>query len=332
LPKGSIVFTIDDSARRDTKKYSQIKARLAALTAEPHNEVFVYPDSSGVRLGPFRRLLRERVTAAIEFSLSTPRQRASVEHQLYDVPRGSSLARGRNVIRRPVLIAAAALATVIMALVGSSLPRRGSQSGLELPDMALIPATATIAAFEMSKYEVTFAEWDACVRSGGCDRYRPGDRGWGRGRRPVMGVSWDDAQTYVEWLSQRTGQSYRLPTEAEWMHAAFAGATTDFPWGDMAPACDQSARNGANFGACTDNRTRPAGSFQPNAFDLYDMQGNVREWVTDCAPFNCTARALRGGCWRDHSVKLKIFSSYSANPHVRDVRDNCNGFRVARTL
>jgi formylglycine-generating enzyme required for sulfatase activity len=204
----------------------------------------------------------------------------------------------------------------------AALPEDGT-----LPEMVRVPERS----FEVGRYEVTFAQWDACVAAGGCNGYRPGDEGWGRGNRPVINVSWNDAQAYVRWLSQRTGQRYRLLTLAEWEIAARAGTTTNFSWGDQDPVCDQNARNGANFRACTDDRTRPVGSFQPNAFGLYDVHGNVSEWLEDCLESGsaCSNRKVRGGSWYADPQYLRS-ASQSANDAT--IPGNNLGFRVARTL
>ena len=196
--------------------------------------------------------------------------------------------------------------------------------------------------FAVGKHEVTFAEWDACVSAGGCG-YRPGDRGWGRGTRPVINLSWDDAQSYVAWLSGETGAGYRLLSEAEWEYAARAGTTTRYWWGN------EIGRNRANCDGCgsrwDDRETAPVGSFSSNEFGLHDMHGNVWEWVEDCwhnsysgAPTDesawttggdCSRRVLRGGSWFNSPRYLR-----SAN-RLRDTtrfRRSFNGFRVARTL
>jgi hypothetical protein len=195
-----------------------------------------------------------------------------------------------------------------------------------LPDMVRIPGQN----FEAGRYEVTFAEWDACVAAGGCNGYWPNDEGWGRGRRPVINVNWNDAQAYVQWLSQRTGRQYRLLTEREWEIAARAGTSTEYSWGDDPPVCDQNARNGANFTECTDNRTRnrtrPVGSFQPNGFGLYDVHGNVWEWVQDAEG---PGRVLRGGSWGSNPSGLR--SAYRIR-FTSSSRDDSFGFRLARTL
>jgi formylglycine-generating enzyme required for sulfatase activity len=194
--------------------------------------------------------------------------------------------------------------------------------------------------FSVARFTVTFAEWDACADHGGCDPH-VGDQGWGRGRRPVINVTWDDAQRYVEWLSRLTGRSYRLLTEAEWEYAARAGTLTAYHWGD------EIGEGNANCGRCgTDwdyRQTSPVGSFKPNAFGLYDMAGNVLQWVQDCpgdyneAPTDgsawtngtCISRDLRGGSWQTDPRALRSaqrvgFSSDSRLSYV--------GFRVGRTL
>jgi formylglycine-generating enzyme required for sulfatase activity len=195
----------------------------------------------------------------------------------------------------------------------------------ECPEMVRIPGRSFMAG----KHEVTFAEWDACVAGGGCNGYRPEDRGWGRGRRPVTNVSWNDAQAYVQWLSNKTGKRYRLLTSEEWEFAARAGTTTEYSWGNEEPACNESARNGANFAACPDNRTRPVGSFPANGFGLHDVHGNVEEWVEDCDDGDCSRRVLRGGTWVSSPQSLRSAIRSRSDPSISD---NFMGFRVARTL
>ena len=147
-----------------------------------------------------------------------------------------------------------------------------------------------VAAFELGKTEVTFAQWDAYVASGYDLYYGPKqDEGWGRGNRPVIHVSWDDAQRYVTWLGRQTGQTWRLPTEAEWEYAARAGTETPFSTGRCVTTrqanyngtIDDYASCGAKTGANVD-MTQPVGSYPANPWGLYDMHGNVWEWVQDC--------------------------------------------------
>ena len=132
--------------------------------------------------------------------------------------------------------------------------------------------------FWMSETEVTFEQYDAYVAATG--KYKPADNNWGRGQRPVINVSWDDAQGYVEWLSKSNEKlSCRLPSESEWEYAARAGTQTNYFWGDAI------GTNKANCNSCggqwDDKQTAPVASFKPNSFGLYDMHGNVREWVQD---------------------------------------------------
>lgn len=129
----------------------------------------------------------------------------------------------------------------------------------------------TIAPFLMSKYEVTFAQYDAFAAA--TNRDKPHDQGWSRGNRPMINVSWDDAAAYADWLSAQTGKRYRLPTEAEWEYAARAGNRTEYCWGND---IGYSQANCDGCGSRWDNKqTAPVGSFQPNPFGLYDMHGNV---------------------------------------------------------
>ena len=200
--------------------------------------------------------------------------------------------------------------------------------------------------FAASRFAVTFDQWDGCVAGGGCDNYRPTSNTWGRGTRPVISVSWDDAQQYVDWLNRMVGtKTYRLLSEAEFEYAARAGSTTKYPWGD------DIGKNNANCDGCGsewDNRqTAPVGSFKANNFGLYDMQGNVWQWVEDCwhdnyegAPNNGTAwktacserysRVVRGGSWGDPPDVLR---SADRNRFTSSDFQLLNGgFRVGRTL
>ncbi len=190
---------------------------------------------------------------------------------------------------------------------------------------------------------VTFEEWDryaedeAWHRARHVEPYRPSDRGRGRGKRPVVYVSWEDIQGYLRWLSGRTGHRYRLLSEAEWEYACRAGTTTAYHVGPGITNYD------ANFGGKV-GKAVEVGSYAPNDWGLYDMHGNVWEWVEDCwnesyegAPADgsawtsgdCSRRVLRGGSWGDQPVDLR-----SANRDWDNIRDRKNdlGFRVARTL
>ena len=203
------------------------------------------------------------------------------------------------------------------------------------------PHRVQVPAFELGKYEVTFAEWDACVADGGCT-HRPGDEGWGRANRPVINVSWDDTQQYVAWLSRKTGQVWRLPSEAEWEYAARAGTETSYSWRD------QVGKNRANCWGCGSQwdgkQTAPVGSFAANPWGLFDMHGNVWEWVHDCYTLyeagkadaravtggKCTYRVLRGGSW--YSFLPWIARAGLRDNSTPESRNNYFGFRLARTL
>jgi formylglycine-generating enzyme required for sulfatase activity len=194
--------------------------------------------------------------------------------------------------------------------------------------------------FAIGKYEVTVGQWNACVGTGGCS-YRARKSGSDE-NMPVRDVSWVDAQEYVKWLSERTGESYRLPSEAEWEYAVRGNTSTRYWWGNR---FDEGKASCKKCGGPWDRKSPKAvGSFAPNPFGLYDMNGNVWEWVSDCwhnsyagAPRsgeswqakNCRVRVLRGGSWRNDSNYM-----YSAVrfKYDADVRYLVNGFRVVKTL
>jgi formylglycine-generating enzyme required for sulfatase activity len=207
----------------------------------------------------------------------------------------------------------------------------------------------TIAApFAVSKFEITFDEWDACIAGGGCAGYRPDDQGWGRGQLPAINISWEDAKTYVTWLSRKTGKPYRLLSEAEWEYAARAGTTTPYSYGDtLSPTQANFDGSGDGSGPSDVNRQRtmPVGSFPANAFGLHDMHGNVSEWVEDCwhddytaeAPTdgsawvdgNCNGRVVRGGSWEDSEVEHR---SAARTGGYRTDQFYTDGLRIARAL
>jgi formylglycine-generating enzyme required for sulfatase activity len=219
----------------------------------------------------------------------------------------------------------------------------------ECPEMVVLPVGYTRLAsggnvriekpFPVGKYEVTFEEYDACVRAGAC-ACCPDDRGWGRGRQPVIDVSWHDAQDYVAWLSKRTGKAYRLLSEAEWEYAAQAGTGRE---AKVTPGAGQANCDGC--GSRWDKKRQPApvGSFPANAFGLHDMLGNVFEWTADCwnasdagAPADgsaltdgdCSYRVFRGGSWIFDPEVSRLAGRLRYHTFFRGDL----GFRVARTL
>ena len=213
------------------------------------------------------------------------------------------------------------------------------------------------APFAVGVHEVTFAEWNECARVGRCGGRIPDDEGWGQGDRPVINVSWEDARGYTEWLSERTGQQYRLPSEAEWEYVARAGTQTARYWGEtperqclFANGYDATGSQehtfGWEFAPCSDGKAGTAAvkSFDPNGFGLHDMLGNVWEWTQDCwngnhsgAPLDgrareqgvCALRMLRGGSWYNDPASLRAAKRTGV---AVGYRNHNVGFRVARTI
>ncbi len=207
-------------------------------------------------------------------------------------------------------------------------------------------------AFAVAKFEVTFAQWDACVAETGCT-HKPGDEAWGRGKRPVINVSWEDARQFAAWLARKTSKPYRLLNEAEWEYAARGVTKTSEPhppFSTGATIAYKQANYDANFiygsgkMGLYRQKTMDVGSFPRNAFGLHDMHGNVWEWVEDCyketyfgsptdgsavASGECRLRILRGGSWNYRPELLRSAYRYATAPGVR--AENM-GFRVARSL
>lgn len=213
-----------------------------------------------------------------------------------------------------------------------------------------------VSAFSIGQYPLTFEEYDYFCEAAGRDK--PDDRGWGRGRHPVINITWDEATAYCDWLnSQQQNGTYRLPTEAEWEYACRAGSGTRWNFGD-----DQAKLgNYAWFDGNSEGRTHPVGEKTQNAWQLHDMHGNVWEWCADwfadgtyerraaatggstaasrggaaaaymidpVGPAEGSHRVFRGGAWS--SVAGYCRSAYRSG-HVPSFRNSGLGFRLART-
>ena len=269
---------------------------------------------------------------------------------------------------RPALLFSviATVTVLVSANVGAATPGETLRDCPNCPELVVIPAgsfkmgdptppppnmlnvdekavrpVSIAKPFAIGKYEITFAEWDACVAEGGCT-YNPDDKGWGRGKQPVVNISFREVQPFLNWLSKKTGKTYRLPTEAEWEYAARGGTASAYPWGE------EIGQNNAACAKCgsqwDDKQPAPVGSFKPNAYGVHDMAGNVTEWVADCYVYsyvgvpkdgsafenkNCQEHAARGGSWHDPPKLLTSFSRqwfYALNGFA------FNGLRVARSL
>ena len=211
------------------------------------------------------------------------------------------------------------------------------------------------APFAMGVNEVTFAQYDLFATA--TKRKKPDDSKWGRKNKPVMNITWDDARAYAQWLSDQTGQRYRLPTEAEWEYAARGGSDTSRFWGDdpnqacrYANVADRTLKSKMNYTRpiheCEDKHVQsaPVGSFAPNAFGLHDMLGNVWEWTEDCWAANydgapsdtrarldgdCNQRAIRGGSWL---LFPKAVRSANRLRYQQSQFTNRLGFRVVREM
>jgi formylglycine-generating enzyme required for sulfatase activity len=194
--------------------------------------------------------------------------------------------------------------------------------------------------FAIGKFEVTVGEWKSCVTDGAC---KPtSDEVQNVDDAPVRDISWADATDYVKWLSRKTNQEYRLPTEAEWEYAARAGTQTTYWWGNNMQSGKANCKDCG--GQTSYEHPSKVGNYEPNPFGIHDMNGNVWEWVDDCwhrnfqgAPRdgsawtdgNCAVRVIRSGSWRNDKTYVHSASRFKYDAYIRYIQ---NGFRVAKTL
>lgn len=192
--------------------------------------------------------------------------------------------------------------------------------------------------YALLRHEVTFEEYDRFCEA--TRRRKPADEGWGRGRRPVINVSWEDAYDYAQWLSAQTGRRFRLPSEAEWEYAARGGRRTNYAWGNL---IGKGYANCLSCGSPWDGRmTAPVGSFAVNPYGLQDMHGNVAEWTCSVAVGNrvplsaaCVERdnprrrSVRGGSWNSPPWALANWARASEKPETRSPEI---GFRLLEEL
>ena len=215
-----------------------------------------------------------------------------------------------------------------------------------------------IDSFAIASTELTVEQWDICVAMGGCD-HMPSNFDWGRGDLPVVNVSWEDTQDYIQWLNSVTDGGYRLPTDSEWEYAAKANMDTRFAWGNANPDCSQIRHGSPNWTPkiehkCQEVKTWPVRSALPNPWGLYNVVGNAAEWTSSCNvnpdygtttstrliieefprdggvskryPSLCLGRTHRGGNWCSWE-KLDVLQVRS---YAQDYRYNRVGFRLVR--
>ena len=228
----------------------------------------------------------------------------------------------------------------VMAVIPVAPYRRGDLQGNGDQDEKPVHTVKLAKPFALGIHPVTFEEYDRFSEEFG--RARPEDEGWGRGRRPVINVSWEDAVSYSKWISRKTGKNYRLPTDGEWEFAARAGSQTRFWWGN---APGQLMANCAQCNSLWDGeKTSPVGKFPPNPFGLYDIAGNVWEWMADCyhdklsgfpkdgsavQKKGCGKRVIRGGAWSFPPKEMRSANRWRDFPTRRS---DDTGFRLLREI
>ena len=234
--------------------------------------------------------------------------------------------------------------TMVVIPVGEGVIGNYSGGKADINELPVMTVKSEVL-FAMSATEITFEDYDKFCQT--ISRPCPDDKGWGRGKQPVINVSWRDAQMYTKWLSKQTGQEYSLPSEAQWEYAARGGTRTRFWWGNEyvqgLDHCDK------DIGGCPEGTALfhpgPVGNFQPNPFGLYDMTSNVGEWTLDCwneqhdknktdlsprLTGNCEARVVKGGAHYEKSTFVHLSMRIKISDITYKVSDL--GFRVVRSI
>jgi formylglycine-generating enzyme required for sulfatase activity len=262
----------------------------------------------------------------------------------HESPRPAAMAAPKEAERKPFSAIADPLrdggAGPLLVLLPAGVFRMGDPSGLGLANERPVHEVHIQQPFYLGRTAVTFDEYTRFAQAKGVKL--PGDMGFGRGTRPVINVSWEDAQAYCGWLSEQTGQPYRLPSESEWEYAARAGTTSAYWWGF------EAWQNRANFDGSgsqwSGSQTAPVGSFEASPWCLHDMSGNVWEWVQDRWHGDYTDAPLDGSAWEDGAAPTRVLRGGSWFADARCAR-SCSradfhpvaryfdiGFRVACAL
>lgn len=262
--------------------------------------------------------------------------KAAYEKYLRDYPAGNFVSEARTKISeidKAIKLATQGRPVIEWVYIPSGTFSMGSPASEKDRDDDETLHQVTLSAFKISKYEITFEQYDAFCNATG--RSKPDDEGWGRGKRPVINLSWDDAKAFADWMG------CRLPTEAEWEYAARAGTTTPFNTGNCLSTSQANYNGNYPYSGCSNGefrgKTLPVGSFAPNAWGLHDMHGNVWEWCSDWydtypsgaqtnpkGPTTGSNRLLRGGSWFNDARICRSAFRYS----TPDNRNNSIGFRL----
>ena len=242
-----------------------------------------------------------------------------------------------SVVKEPVKVDALNAFVGTLVKVPAGLFIMGNASAHTSSD-ALPLHTVNIAQFTIAEHELTFAQWQLCHQAGAC--INPSDNGWGKGERPIIHISWDDVQVYLQWLNNETGRAFRLPSEAEWEYAARAGSKTQYAWGDDIE-CSQARFSYKSEKCVNTNATDAVKSYMANTWGLFDVHGNVWEMTADCwndsyagAPKegiawkkgDCKRKVMRGGSWKDPGEDITVANR---NWLANDFRSHNIGLRLA---